>query len=62
MRTLTETIIGKVVRDKYGSWEDCSPGLYLGDDRVETIFSGDYMGKTIRVTIEVVENEESDVD
>ena len=58
MRTLTETITGKVVRDKYGSWEDCSPGLYLGDDRVETIFSN-YIGRTIRVTVEVVESEES---
>ena len=58
MRTLTETITGKVVRDKYGSWEDCSPGLYLGDDFVETLFSN-YIGRTIKVTIEVVENEES---
>ena len=58
MRTLTETITGKVIRDKYGSWEDCSPGLYLGDDFVETLFSN-YIGRTIKVTIEVVENEES---
>ena len=58
MRTPTETITGKVVRDKYGSWEDCSPGLYLGDDFVETLFSN-YIGRTIKVTIEVVENEES---
>lgn len=61
MRTLTETIIGKVVRDKYGSWEDCSPGLYLGDDFVETLFSN-YIGKTIRVTVEVVESEETNAD
>lgn len=61
MRTLTETITGKVVRDKYGSWEDCSPGVYLGDDMVETLFSN-YIGKTIRVTVEVVESEETNAD
>jgi hypothetical protein len=55
MRTLTETITGKVVQDKYGEWDE---GLYLGDDRVEALFSH-YMGQTIRVTVEVVENEEN---
>jgi hypothetical protein len=52
-KTIT-VIDGKVASDIYGSWEDCDPGLYLGDTRVETIFNR-YHKKTIRVTIEVID-------
>lgn len=45
---------GNVRRDVFGSWSDCSPGLYIDTDMVETIFNA-YKGKRIRVTIEVVE-------
>jgi hypothetical protein len=44
---------GEVVRDRFGSWSDCSPGLYIDTDMVESIFNA-YKGKRIRVTIEVV--------
>ena len=48
-------IEGKVARDIYGSWEDCSPGLYIDSDLVVPLFSN-YIGKTVRVTIEEVES------
>jgi hypothetical protein len=48
---------GKVMRDVFGSWEDCSPGLYLDHEMIETIFWR-YKGKKIRVTIEEVIEEE----
>ncbi len=49
------TIIeGKVARDIYGSWDDCSPGLYVDSDMVETLFS-DYIGKNVKITIEEIE-------
>jgi hypothetical protein len=44
---------GEVQEDIYGSWEDCSPGLYLDSDMVDTLFQP-YKGKKVRVTIEVV--------
>ena len=46
-------ILGNVERDPYGSWDDCSPGLYLNRDLLETIFNK-YEGKKIRVTIEEI--------
>ena len=48
-----KTIEGKVDRDIYGPWEDCSPGIYIGSDMVETILR-DYEGKHIRLSIEVL--------
>lgn len=49
------TIIeGNVRRDPYGSFEDCSPGLYLDGENVEYLFNG-YEGKKLRVTIEEIE-------
>jgi hypothetical protein len=54
-KTITLTVIeGKVAKNIHGSWEDCDPGLYLGDERVISRFS-DYLGKHIRVTIEVLD-------
>jgi hypothetical protein len=56
-RKTIEIIKGKVERDIYGSWDDCSPGLYLESDMVETIFR-EYVGKNIKVTIEEIEDGE----
>jgi hypothetical protein len=54
-------VTGKVARDIHGHWEDCSPGWYVGDDKIETIFSQFYR-KNIKVTIEEVEEEEENED
>jgi hypothetical protein len=55
-------IEGKVGKDIYGSWDDCSSGLYLDSDMIyldsdliSTIFYN-YLGKNIKVTIEEVES------
>lgn len=48
---------GKVERDVFGSWDDCDPGLYIDHDMVTTIFSH-YMGENVRVTIEIIAEEE----
>ena len=51
---MKQTIIiftGKVAYDIYGSYEDCSPGLYIDTDTVESIFSK-FEGKNIKITIE----------
>jgi len=52
-------IEGKVVRDKFGSWDDCDPGLYIDDTLIESIFNVD-LGKTIRITIEEIPEREKD--
>ena len=53
-------IEGKVARDIYGSWDDCSPGLYVDSNNAESLFS-EYIGKTVRITIEeVTPNAESE--
>ena len=44
---------GEVRRDIYGSWADCSPGLYIDSDMISEVFA-DYTGKKIRVTIEEI--------
>ncbi len=58
-------IVGKIVEDPYGSWDDCSPGLYIqGEDSSEECiagrhghsFLGKYEGQRIRLTIEVLPN------
>lgn len=55
--TKTITIItGKVQDDVYGSWEDCSPGTYIGFDKVNSIFDN-FHGKNIKVTIEILPEE-----
>ena len=46
-----KVITGKVAYDIFGNFEDCSPGLYIDTDKVETIFSP-FEGKAIKVTIE----------
>lgn len=57
MITDNKTIIGKIERDPFGSWEDCSPGLYIDRDKIESIFD-EYKGKTIKITIEEIETKE----
>lgn len=47
-------IEGDVRHDVFGSWSDCSPGLYIDTDMVESIFNS-YKGRRVRVTIEVIE-------
>ena len=55
MAEKTITIIeGKIERDVFGSWEDCSPGLYVDSDMIETIFDR-FRGKTLKITIEEIE-------
>lgn len=51
-------ITGKVDRDIFGSYEDCSPGLYIGPDYLESCFNL-YLGKTVKVTIEEINEEET---
>jgi len=48
-------ITGKIAYDVFGSWEDCSPGLYLGTIKIENIFAK-YKGKYIKITIEEANN------
>jgi len=52
----TEIISGKVSKDIYGSWDDCDPGLYIGNEMVETIFRK-YRGKVIKLSIEIIEGD-----
>jgi len=59
-KTIT-VINGKVATNIHGNWEDCDPGLYLGDIRVETIFNK-FHNKTIKVTIEVLDNPETPIE
>lgn len=56
-------IIGTIVKDPYGSWEDCSPGLYIqGEDGSEEFiagnngysFLGKYENKRVKITVEVL--------
>ena len=54
MKEYRETYKGQIRRDVFGSWDDCSPGLYIDHDMVESIFNN-FTGKTVRVTIEVIE-------
>jgi len=51
----TTTLTGRVEWDVFGSYEDCSPGLYVQNDKVESVLS-DYVGKEVRITIEEVGN------
>lgn len=47
---------GKIMRDAFGSWDDCNPGLYIDHDMIETIFSK-FIGKNVKITIEEIEDE-----
>ena len=50
-------ITGKIERDIHGTWEDCSPGLYIDTRHIESIL-GPHVGKSIRIVIgETDENE-----
>lgn len=48
------TITGKVDRDIYGSFEDYSPGLYIGDDKIDAMLNP-YLGKNVKITIQEIE-------
>ena len=54
-----KTYEGKIRRDVFGSWEDCSPGLYIDHDMVETIV-GEFENRKVRITIEVIDDDSSD--
>ena len=51
-------MVGRVDWDVYGSWSDCSPGLYIGQDKVESVV-GRLQGKNVKVTIEEIAPDES---
>ena len=55
MKQTITVITGKVARDIFGSYEDCSPGLYIDSDKIESVFAM-YYGKDIKITIEVIES------
>lgn len=59
MTKIIKQITGKVQYDVFGSWEDCSPGLYIDYEKVCNLFS-DYEGKKLRVTIEEIDDDESE--
>lgn len=54
-----KTYEGEIRRDVFGSWEDCSPGLYIDHDMVETIV-GEFENRKVRITIEVIDDDSSD--
>jgi len=55
----SKVVIGKVKRNIYGNWEDVDKGLFIDTETVEQIFR-DYEDRTIKVTIEEVEEEDDD--
>lgn len=69
---IKEIIEGKVKVNPYGDWSDVDKGLYVGGDLI--VFDGggafgsslgntfldDYVGKNVRITIEVLPDEESE--
>ncbi len=52
------SMTGKVEWDIYGSWSDCSPGLYVGQDKVESVID-QLRGKNVKITIEELVSDES---
>lgn len=67
--TENKEFIGKIVEDPYGSYDDCSPGIYIdsenGSDeclagrRGNTLFS-EFVGRRVKITIEVLPELESE--
>ncbi|MCK9542081.1 MAG: hypothetical protein M0R03_08635 [Novosphingobium sp.] len=57
-RETVDIIRGKVQKDIYGSWDDCSPGLYVGSDHIENILD-DWRGKRVKITIEEIKDDEN---
>jgi len=55
MEQTIKIITGKVAWDIYGGWSDVVRGLFIDTLKVESIFN-EYVGKNIKVTIEVVED------
>ena len=56
MPTSKVLIEGIVARDIYGSWDDCSPGLYIDSEHESTILAAidQYSGCRVRITIEEI--------
>lgn len=52
-----KTLSGSIRRDVFGSWSDCDPGLYIGNEMIESVFR-EYMGRRIKITIEEVDSYE----
>lgn len=53
---MNKEIVGQVERDIYGSWDDRSPGLYIANDMVESVFQ-EFEGKKVKITIEIPPDE-----
>ena len=62
MKSTTVTYEGLVEENPYGSWSDVSHGVFVGGDKVcasnERSIFDDYIGRRIRVTIQVLPDEE----
>ena len=56
MKKIIEIYEGEICRDRFGSWDDCNPGLYIGMEMIETIFNNN-IGKHLRITIEEIDPE-----
>lgn len=50
-------IQGKVEIDPYGSWSDVDRGIFIDGSKVDYLISN-YAGKTIKITIEEIIEEE----
>lgn len=62
---MPEIIEGKVRENPYGNWSDVDTGLYVGGKQLfpwgmypEPNFLDEYVGKNVRITIEVIEEPE----
>ena len=54
MPKIITVYMGKVEENIFGDWADCSPGIYIDHDKIESIFAK-FIGKNIKVTIELLE-------
>lgn len=52
-------IEGRIERDIYGSWSDCSPGLYIGSEHESMLINEIYKftGRNVRITIEEIDDD-----
>jgi hypothetical protein len=53
MESTITIITGKVAYDVFGSYSDCSPGLYIDKDKVVSLLDK-FVGKEEKITIEVI--------
>lgn len=69
--TENKEFIGKIVEDPYGSYDDCSPGIYIDSEngsneclagrRGYTLFN-EFIGSRVKITIEVLSDIETEED